>query len=108
MLGNATPANGLSAPTCGRPEDAECKAPPNWVVRNVSRSFRARRPGGEPLWNEPKDLVIFSPLRGRAKSGVKQAAPSRPGYHQFSLRDGSVVIRLFFQQDTTVCWRGES
>ena len=39
---------------------------------------------------------------------TKAAPPPGPRYHQFSLRDGSAVIRLFFQQDTTVCWRGES
>jgi hypothetical protein len=32
ILLNATPANGLSAPTSGRAEHAECNAPPIWVV----------------------------------------------------------------------------
>ena len=33
ILSNATPANGLSAPTSDRSEDAECNAPPFCVVR---------------------------------------------------------------------------
>jgi hypothetical protein len=33
ILSNAIPANGLCAPTSDRSEDAECNAPPFWVVR---------------------------------------------------------------------------
>jgi hypothetical protein len=33
ILSNAIPANGLSAPTSDRSEDAECNAPPFGVVR---------------------------------------------------------------------------
>jgi hypothetical protein len=32
ILSNAIPANGLSAPTFDRSEDAECNAPPNGVL----------------------------------------------------------------------------
>jgi hypothetical protein len=32
ILSNATPANGLSAPARDRPEEAECNAPPIWVL----------------------------------------------------------------------------
>jgi hypothetical protein len=43
ILSNATPANGLSAPTCGRPENAECNAPPICVV--VARYLLLHRLG---------------------------------------------------------------
>jgi hypothetical protein len=33
ILSNAIPANGLSAPTSDRSEEAECNAPPLWVLR---------------------------------------------------------------------------
>ena len=32
VLSNATPAKGLSAPTSDKPENAECNAPPTWLV----------------------------------------------------------------------------
>jgi hypothetical protein len=32
ILLNATPGKGLSGPTSDRPQNAECNAPPNWVV----------------------------------------------------------------------------
>ena len=32
IFSNAIPANGLSAPTADRSEDAECNAPPFWVL----------------------------------------------------------------------------
>ena len=35
ILLNATPANGLSAPTSDRPENAECDAPYSWSDRGV-------------------------------------------------------------------------
>jgi hypothetical protein len=33
ILSNAIPADGLSAPTSDRSEDAQCNAPPFWAVR---------------------------------------------------------------------------
>jgi hypothetical protein len=32
ILAHAIPANGLFAPTSDRSEDAECNAPPSWVL----------------------------------------------------------------------------
>jgi hypothetical protein len=32
-------------------------------------------PGGEPLWNVPKDLVIFSPLPGRPHTVLNRRLP---------------------------------
>jgi hypothetical protein len=47
-------------------------------VKNVSRSFHAHRPGGEPLWNVPKDLVKFSALRGRSETVLNRRLPELP------------------------------
>src|SRR5579864_1627514 len=35
-------------------------------------------PGGEPLWNVPKDIVIFSALRGRPNTVLNRRLPQRP------------------------------
>jgi hypothetical protein len=31
--------------------------------------------GAEPLWNMPKDLAIFFPLRGRPNKGLNRRLP---------------------------------
>jgi hypothetical protein len=53
-----------------------------------------RPPGGEPLWNVPKDLVIFSAIARKAKYGVKQAAPGNYRTRCFAHR---CVRRLFIR-----------
>jgi hypothetical protein len=41
-------------------------------------------PGGEPLWNVPKDLVIFSALRGRPNTVLNRRLPEITARHLFS------------------------
>ena len=56
------------------------------AARSVVRS--AGRPGGEPLWNAPNDLAIFSPLRGRPNMVLNRRLP------EFAARDVLPVVRF--------------
>jgi hypothetical protein len=38
-------------------------------------SAAKRRPEGEPLWNVPKNLVIFSPWRGKPNTVLNRRLP---------------------------------
>jgi hypothetical protein len=53
-----------------------------------------RSTGGEPLWNPPKDLAIFFPLRGRPKYRVKQAAPGELPHEVFGLAFRSEIVHF--------------
>src|ERR1700745_3262089 len=42
---------------------------------SLPRRLMVAWPGGEPLWNVPKDLVIFSLLRGRPNTVLNRRLP---------------------------------
>ena len=49
------------------------------------------QPGGEPLWNEPKDLVIFYPLRGTPNRVLNRRLPGITARNVLSIVRSEIV-----------------